>query len=72
MVRADGIAINAGTDIAIESADIVLKRSDLNDAVFAVKLGATIKNIKQNLFWAFFTIHWAYLGSWSVLSLLWT
>jgi Cu+-exporting ATPase len=56
LVRADvGIAINAGTDIAIESADIVLMRSDLNDAVFAVKLGkATIKNIKQNLFWAFF------------------
>jgi Cu+-exporting ATPase len=56
LVRADvGIAIGAGTDIAIESADIVLMRSDLNDAVFAVKLGkATIKNIKQNLFWAFF------------------
>ena len=56
LVRADvGIAIGAGTDIAIESADIVLMKSDLNDAVFAVKLGkATIKNIKQNLFWAFF------------------
>ena len=56
LTRADvGIAIGAGTDIAIESADIVLMRSDLNDAVGAVKLSkAVIKNIKQNLFWAFF------------------
>ncbi|MBQ2753257.1 MAG: heavy metal translocating P-type ATPase [Firmicutes bacterium] len=50
-----GIAIGAGTDVAIESADIVLMKSDLNDAVRAVKLSrAVIKNIKENLFWAFF------------------
>lgn len=56
LTRADvGIAIGAGTDIAIESADIVLIKSDLNDAVGAVKLSkAVIRNIKQNLFWAFF------------------
>lgn len=56
LTRADvGIAIGAGTDIAIESADIVLMKSDLNDAVGAVKLSrAVIKNIKENLFWAFF------------------
>ena len=50
-----GIAIGAGTDIAIESADVVLMKSDLLDGVNAVKLGkAVIKNIKENLFWAFF------------------
>ena len=50
-----GIAIGAGTDVAIESADIVLMKSDLMDAVTAFKLSkATIRNIKQNLFWAFF------------------
>ncbi len=50
-----GIAIGAGTDVAIESADIVLMRNDLMDAVGAVKLSkAVIRNIKQNLFWAFF------------------
>lgn len=56
LTRADvGVAIGAGTDIAIESADIVLIKSDLLDAVTAVELSrATIKNIKQNLFWAFF------------------
>lgn len=56
LARADvGIAIGAGTDIAIESADIVLMKSDLLDAVTAVSLSkATIKNIKENLFWAFF------------------
>lgn len=49
-----GIAIGSGTDIAIESADIVLIRSDLNDVVSAIKLSrATIRNIKENLFWAF-------------------
>lgn len=56
LARADvGIAIGAGTDVAIESADIVLMKSDLLDAVTAVKLSkAVIKNIKENLFWAFF------------------
>lgn len=56
LVRADvGIAIGAGTDIAIESANIVLVKSDLLDAVKAIQLSnAVIKNIKQNLFWAFF------------------
>lgn len=56
LARADvGIAIGAGTDVAIESADIVLIKSDLLDAVTAVQLSkSVIKNIKENLFWAFF------------------
>ncbi|MEA4932238.1 MAG: heavy metal translocating P-type ATPase [Lawsonibacter sp.] len=56
LARADvGLAIGAGTDVAIESADIVLMKSDLLDAAGAVELSkATIRNIKQNLFWAFF------------------
>ena len=56
LVRADvGIAIGAGADVAIESADVVLMKSDLTDAVTAVRLSkATIRNIRQNLFWAFF------------------
>ena len=56
LARADvGIAIGAGTDVAIESADIVLMKSDLLDSVSAVQLSkAVIRNIKQNLFWAFF------------------
>ena len=50
-----GIAIGAGTDIAIESADIVLTKSTLADVVTAIKLSkATLKNIHENLFWAFF------------------
>ena len=50
-----GIAIGAGTDVAIESADIVLMKNDLLDAVGAVKLSkAVIRNIKENLFWALF------------------
>lgn len=56
LARADvGIAIGAGTDIAIEAADVILIKSDLKDAVTAIQLSrATIKNIKENLFWAFF------------------
>lgn len=56
LARADvGIAIGAGTDVAVESADMVLVRNDLLDAVTAVRLSkAVIRNIKQNLFWAFF------------------
>ncbi len=56
LARADvGVAIGAGTDIAIESADVVLIRSELMDLVVAINLSkATIRNIKQNLFWAFF------------------
>lgn len=56
LMRSDlGIAIGGGTDIAIESADIVLMRNDLLDAVTAFRLSKSVmKNIKQNLFWAFF------------------
>ena len=56
LARADvGIAIGAGTDIAVESADVVLMKSDLRDVVTAVELGrAVMRTIRQNLFWAFF------------------
>lgn len=56
LVQADvGVAIGNGSDIAIDSADVVLMKSDLSDVYKAIKLSnATIRNIKQNLFWAFF------------------
>lgn len=55
LTRADtGIAIGAGTDVAIDAADVVLMNSSLRDAVTAIKLGrATLRNIRENLFWAF-------------------
>lgn len=55
LVQADiGMAIGTGTDVAVESADIVLMRGDLNEVPAAIGLSrATIRNIKQNLFWAF-------------------
>lgn len=56
LVRADvGIAVGCGTDVAIDSADIVLMKDDLQDVVTTIELSrATIMNIKENLFWAFF------------------
>ncbi len=56
LARADvGLAIGAGTDVAIESADVVLMKSDLRDAAAAVELSrAAMRNIRENLFWAFF------------------
>ena len=56
LVRADvGLAIGAGSDVALESADVVLMKSDLRDVPTAVRLSkAVIRNIKENLFWAFF------------------
>ncbi len=56
LVQADvGVAIGSGSDIALDSSDVVLMKSDLRDVYKAIKLSkATIRNIKQNLFWAFF------------------
>ena len=55
LAQADiGVAIGSGSDIAMESSDVVLMRSDLEDVYRAIKLSkATIRNIKENLFWAF-------------------
>ncbi|MBQ7428240.1 MAG: heavy metal translocating P-type ATPase [Butyrivibrio sp.] len=55
LTRADiGIAIGAGTDVAIDAADVVLMKSSLSDAVAAIRLSrATLRNIHENLFWAF-------------------
>ncbi len=50
-----GVAIGAGTDVALEAADVILMRSGLTDAVAAIRIGrATLRNIHENLFWAFF------------------
>ena len=56
LAKADvGIAIGSGSDVAIESADVVLVKNDLRDVLQAIRLSkAVIRNIKQNLFWAFF------------------
>jgi len=56
LVQADvGVAIGSGSDIALDSSDVVLMKADLQDVYKAIKLSkATIRNIKQNLFWAFF------------------
>lgn len=56
LVQADiGVAIGSGSDVAIESGDIVLMKSDLRDVYKSIRLSKlTIRNIKQNLFWAFF------------------
>ena len=77
LVRADvGVAIGAGADVAIESADVVLMKSSLSDVVAAMKLSvATLRNIKQNLFWAFLynvigiplaAGVWVYINGWQL------
>jgi Cu+-exporting ATPase len=68
-----GIAVGTGTDVAVETGDIVLIKNDLRDVVVAIQLSwATMRKIRQNLFWAFFynIILCAY-GGWSALSGYW-
>ena len=74
LTRADmGIAIGAGTDIAIDAADVVLMKSRLSDVPAAIRLSrATLKNIHENLFWAFYLqCNWDSAGSGIVVSFLW-
>ena len=73
LARADvGIAIGAGTDIAIESADIVLMKSDLLDVSTAIQLSkAVIRNIKQNLFGRLFIISLVFRWQQDCLSAIW-
>ena len=56
LARSDiGVSIKSGTDIAINSADVILTKNNLNGIINLIKIGNnTVKNIKQNLFWAFF------------------
>ena len=71
LARADiGIAIGSGADIAVEEADVVLMKSDLNDVPAAIECSRqTMRNIKQNLFWAFFYNTLGIpLGSWCAVS----
>lgn len=75
LVKADvGLAIGSGTDIAIESADIVLMKNSLLDVVVAINLSkAVIRNIKMNLFWAFFyNVIGIPVAARSILSRIWT
>ena len=50
-----GISVNSGTDIAMDSSDVILTKNDLSSIIYLIKISKrTIRNIKQNLFWAFF------------------
>ena len=75
LTRADmGIAIGAGTDIAIDAADVVLMKSRLSDVPAAIRLSrATLRNIHENLFWAFFyNVIGIPLAAGSLVSIIWT